>query len=467
MSESAVSGAIDPIPLSQYPSFQPVATPLPTMPVAWSAVVLLHPFSPPLSGDPTPDNPFFQLCLARIDYSQGDYFSAQITGCEYGNWWYVVTSGGTHLSTDQGQTWTPADVGWTLPTNWFGAAAASATCAGSSPLNWMAKANVEWWKALVPHTSPPAAIWMWFDPASGAPVRMMFGQGPPSTTKGDPALLALFQMYSFSYVALFDSVSKPPARADLRWAPPSIPGFAVGNPKNYRNFVWNQNFGMTVFMTPVNGMFNPLPTRVLYVWKPDNQYSVYTDRAQHTLMRYDYNPAQPSPPLRAQIALLTGAAPHGVQPPPDSATGFLISHYATGTVGCIGGSKFPFPQEPPDWVSIPAAEARIRATITANPVLCPNRIVTVFSVLFPPAPPNYPEATYLWTWYSPENPDGTESHPVTFMQSQSGVGVGTSLALADYFYYENFSRPLDPANFSVPTECSSQTRKTGLRYSLP
>jgi hypothetical protein len=88
-------------------------------------------------------------------------------------------------------------------------------------------------------------------------------------------------------------------------------------------------------------------------------------------------------------------------------------------------------------------------------------------VLFPPAPPNYPEATYLWTWYAPQNATGTESRPVTFMQSQSGVNVGTSLALADYYFYKAFAQPIDPANFKVPQACSKQTRKTGLRARLP
>lgn len=36
------------------------------------------------------------------------------------------------------------------------------------------------------------------------------------------------------------------------------------------------------------------------------------------------------------------------------------------------------------------------------------------------------------------------------MQSQSGVGLGTSLALADYFDYEEFNTPIDPCNFAVP-----------------
>jgi hypothetical protein len=33
-----------------------------------------------------------------------------------------------------------------------------------------------------------------------------------------------------------------------------------------------------------------------------------------------------------------------------------------------------------------------------------------------------------WTWYAPQNTTGTQSRPVTFMQSQSGVSVGTSLS---------------------------------------
>jgi hypothetical protein len=221
---------------------------------------------------------------------------------------------------------------------------------------------------------------------------------------------------------------------------------------------------MTAFMTPVNEAFNPLPTRVLYAWKPDSAYSVYSDRAQNTLMLYKYNPPQP---IVNQVALLTGIAPPDIQPPPDSDTGFLITKNADGSETCIGGSQFPFPQEPPDWVSIPAVEGTIQATINNNPVVAPNAVVAVYSVLVPPAPPNYPEATYLWTWYAPQNPSGMESRPVTFMQSQSGVDLGTSLALADYFYCESFEEPIDPANFNIPSACSKQTRKIRWRRRLP
>lgn len=448
----------DPVPPSAYPALQPVTTPAPSMPAAWTATVLLHPFSPPLSTDPTPDNPFFQLCVASIKCVQGQYFSAQVAGCVYGSWWYFITANGTQLSTDGGQSWTTVNLGWSLPTDWYGAQAPNAACAGASPLNWMSPQSLDWWKVPVPSqtikNSPPAATWMWFNSDTQAPVRMMFGIGPPSPTMGDPTQLGFFQMWSFTYVPAFqgyDAACEATAKPEVFMAP-SFPGFTVGNPNGYQNFVWDSNFGMTAFMTPVNEQFNPLPTRVLYVWKGDQQYEVYSDRAQNTLMQYTYNSGE----IGAQEALLTGPAPSGVNPPPNSGTGFLITFDWSGSSSCIGGSQFPFPQEPPNWVSIPAVGGTIQATITDNPVVSPDTVVTVFSVLFPPALPNYPEATYLWTWYAPQNATGTQSRPVTFMQSQSGVGVGTSLALADYFYYQAFEQPIDPANFDIPSSCSTQ-----------
>lgn len=457
--------AIDPVPESAYPTFGPPEGSTPTFPDAWSAVALLHPFSPPPSGT-KPSSPFFQLCVATIDCRAGEMMSVQVVGCEYGTWWYVVSAGGTRLSTDQGVTWVNVDLGWTLPDDWFGTREGEASCVGTSPLNWMDGPTVEWWKVPVPLDNlPPAATWMWFDATSRAPVRMMFGEGPPSPEMGSAEALAFFQMYSFSYLPVFDA-SGPVG--PLSWNPRAIPGLEIGNPRGFQNFVWNDNFGMTAFMTPVNEEFNPLPTRVLYAWKGDDDYHVASDRAQDTKMVYNYNEGNAAG-LVVQVALLTGRPPEGMTPPVDSDEGFLVNYYGLPALAptCIGGSKFPFPQEAPDWVSVPGVDARIQATITDNPVLCPGQVVTIFSVLFPPSPPNYPEATYLWTWYSPMDGTGASSRPVTFMQSQSGVNAGTSLALADYFFYEDFAAPIDPANFAVPSCCSTQTRKLGLRRQLP
>ncbi len=466
------TSANDPgVPPSAYPSFTPVTAPVPPgMPSAWSAVALLHPFSPPQSNDPNPTTPFFQLCVANITCVPGVFFSAQIAGCESGTtWWYIIDNNGTFVSTDQGANFTPVNMGWSVPNDWFGGQLSAASCAGSSQLNWIPDGPaVDWWRAPVPNTNPPAATWMWFDSSAGPPVRMMFGQGPVAGTNlGDPTQLALFQMYSFTYIPVYDVIAPTPG-PPVQWSTPTFPGFAVGNPFGFQNFVWNPNFGMTVFMTPVNEVYKPLPTRVLYVWKPDAAYSVFSDRAQNTLMLYSYNPGNPQD-LELQEALLTGPAPAGTPPPPEAAESFLINGYPDQNPTCMGGSgsKFHFPQEAPDWVSTPGVGGTIQATLTNAPIIGPGQTVTIYSVLFPPSGSNYPDSTYLWTWYAPTDATGVNSRPITFMQSQSGVGVGTSLALADYFYYENFAEPIDPSNFGIPSYCSAQTRSRGLRRRLP
>jgi hypothetical protein len=150
---------------------------------------------------------------------------------------------------------------------------------------------------------------------------------------------------------------------------------------------------------------------------------------------------------------LTGPPPEGFTPTtPFSDSSFLINYLGSEITGGAFNGDFDFPQEGPNWVSTPGVDGTIQATVTDNPVLCPNNTVMILSVLFPPSKSgnNYPDSTYLWTWYSPlDGGDGSHSRPVTFMQSQSGVGVGTSLALADYFYYKEFEEPIDPSNFVI------------------
>ena len=459
----------DPVPPSAYPSLQPFTNPPPVLPQAWECTALLMPFSPVQSNSSPNDKagPFFELCAAYINYQEGVFLSAQLAGSSGRMWWYVINSENqTNLSTDGGNTWQPVDLGWTLPTtSWFGNQVAS--CAGVSPLNWMPVSPVSWWKMPVPNTNPPAATWMWFDAETNLPARLMFGQGPPSVSMGDPNQLALFQMFSFTYFPSFTPLPVP-QQPPTAWTNPQngIDGFSFGNPQNFGMFTFPQSFGMTAFMTPVNEAFNPLPTRVLYNWMPDNLYQAYTDRAQNTLMEYIYNQNNQGNPGDVQIALLTGPAPSGVTPPEYSDEGFLLNYIQGAPVGGQWGAAFPFPQEGPTWVSTPGEDGTIQATVVNNSVLCPDNTVTIITVLFPPSPtdPNYPDSTYLWTWYSPLAPDGSSSRPVTFMQSQSGVGVGTSLALADYFYFEIYEEEIDPANFALsltfpPGFAPSGTRK--------
>jgi hypothetical protein len=283
---------------------------------------------------------------------------------------------------------------------------------------------------------------MWFDAATDHPVRLMFGQGPPSPRMGDPAQLALFQMFSFTYFPVFSVFPQPSPPSE--WIDHTFPGFSFGNPSNYKLFTWSENLGMTAFMTPVNEAFNPLPTRILFTWKPDDAYKVTADRSQNSLMMYNYNAGNS---FTSQMALLTGPAPQGLSPL-YSDSSFLINFSGDEISECVINGGFDFPQEPPNWVSIPEAQGTIQACVTNNPVLCPKQTVMILSVLFPPSAPNYPDSTYLWTWYSPLNEDGSNSRPVTFMQSQSALGTGTSLALADYFYFKEFDE-IDPANYEI------------------
>lgn len=447
---SSMALCVDPIPESAYPSFQPFAGGQPVLPKYWKCTALLHPFSPIQSNSTAADqaSPFFEVCAATVYYAEGIGLEALLLGTSGRRWWYKVSETQTTMSTD-GINYTPVDLGWTIPsTNWFGNESVSAVCVGTSPLNWMKAQQADWWKIPVGSATPPPSTWMWFDNATKLPLRLMFGQGPvASPTKGDIGQLALFQMFSFTYFPSFDVLSSSPIGSVIE--EPVIDGFRFGNPNGYQIFEFNTNFGMTAFMTPVNEKFNPLPTRVLYKWKSDSEYRVTSDRSQNTLMKYTYDPENP---FTSQVALLTGPAPSGVTPPPNSGAGFIINYKGAEITNCSGFGNFPFPQEPPTWAQIPAVEGKIHATVTNNPVLSPENTVTIISVLFPPSSfgTNYPDSTYLWTWYSPQNASGSSSRPVTIMQSQSGVGLGTSLALADYFYFEALPDPIPACNFDVP-----------------
>jgi hypothetical protein len=460
----AARALVDPVPPSAYPTFRPITTPAPAMPVAWSATVLLHPFSPPAKADPTPDNPFFQMGVAAVEYVKDEFFSARVAGCE-SNWWYVTTKTDTRLSTDRGATWQTIDIGWSLPSDWYGAQAPNARCAGASPLNWMSARPRDWWVIPVPQPgdSPPYATWMSFDSATGDPVRMMFGDGPPRPTMGDPTQLAFFQMFSltcFSSFTRYDAAHAP--ALPTVWTDPVIPGLSVGNPRGYKPFIWNTNSALTAFSTPVNGNFNPLPSRTLYVWKPDPHYVTYTDRAQSTLMHYTYNQARTGSgkAIATVESLLTGHIPAGAPPQPHAGAGFLYTRYDDGSETCDTGASFDFGQEPPNWVSIPQAQGTCEATIVDNPALSPNTVVTIYSVLFPPAA-KYPQGTYLWAWYAPLSADGVSSRPVLFMQAQSALSAGTSLALDDYFFYDTPWQPIDPANFEIPSVCLTNPKIGG------
>jgi len=426
----------------------------PVLPSSWQCTALLHPYSPPPKINPDA-TPFFQLCIASISYVENEVLSVQVTGLEYGTWWYKVTATGTLVSTDKGVSWKSTDMGWTLPTTqWLGS---KAEYFSTSPLNWMKAQEVQWWKQPVSDSSN-ATTWTWFDQSTKLPFRLMFGGAPANPTKGDPAQLAFFQNFSFTYFPSFENVKTPNTSV---WQPPVIPGFQAGNSGNQQIFTWNNSFQMTALMTPVDSASYPLPTSVLYQWKPDGDYQVYTDRTQCTTMSYEYNPTSG---FGTQVAMLYGVSPESVKPtPPLAGSGYLFNE----TIFLSRGEPFPvvwscenmgLGQQPPGWASIPAVDGEIHATISNNKALCPNENINIVSVLFPPTK-EYPLGRYLWTWYSPfPGSDGSHARPVTFMESASTIAEGgTSLALADYFEYQENppNQWFPPEYFTLPTACST------------
>jgi hypothetical protein len=379
-------------------------------------------------------------------YVQGSYFDVVVTGCDYGGTWaYHLTPDGCTVSFEGGPA-EPVDLGWTLPgLDWLGP---DASAAGTSYLNWMKIQPVDWWKVPPSKSAPQQSIgtWMWFNHDTQLPFRLMYGQPPPKPTLGDPTQLPLFQMFSFTYFTTFmeNVVEQPP-----------IQGFNVGDPIGFGTVLWNPNFGMTTLMTPVDFKDDPLPTRVLYRYMPDEHYLEPADRAQNTLMSFAANPQDQK---ISETALMYGHAPDGIpSPPPYTGNGFIISKPLQGKDTCHEFSDPPLAQEKPDWAE---ETATVHATILGNYVLGgEDRAIVVMSALFPADPkdyPLYPLGFYLWTWYSPIDAPGTQRmRPVTFMESASPPGVGTNLALADYFDYQEFSQPIPPGCFAFPTACEA------------
>lgn len=448
MAENSAAAAFGLNPPPVYPVSPSPQQPI--LPSSWQATAILHPFSPPPTNAQDP-SPFFELCIANVAYAQNNFLSVQLLGASGRTWWYIVTNFQTLLSTDQGNSFQPVETGWALPpTNWV----ANGRYFASGPLNWMAEQagqSVDWWTQ--PVTASNAATWIWFDSTTQSPVRMMFGAPPPSPTTGAANQLALFQNFSFTYFPTFApaSLQQPPP-----WSTPDIPAFSFGNPGGLKLFVWNSNFGMSPMMTPVNASSNPLPTQVLYHWTDGPLYTGLRDRAQKTTMSYEFNSSAPTAP-QTDTALMFGSAP-ATMPNPPALAGHWFDYTLdnAGTMTCaMDPGGLVLGAEAPDWVGTPGEEGQIWAVVVNDPVVSPNNPAAIYSVLFPPSD-QYPQGRFLWTWYSPldDASQGVHARPVTFMESASSISEGgTSLALADYYDYQEFSDPIPSWAFNIPSVC--------------
>ena len=402
------------------PSFRPI------LPEEWSATAFLHPFSPPQTGKLDKDNLFTQLGIATFSYSSKlNLFFIKVQGCKGERRLYKMDDKDTYIWKDG--KWTKVDMGWEFPNrDWLGS---NAVYAGSSPLNWMNEDKVmAWWKQ--PHDT--SATWFWYD-KTGAPFRIMFGTPPPSILKGDKTKLAFFQMFSFTYIVNFKPVFMVSENI-FNNKPIQSFGLECGNPDSFKPFNWTSYFAMSAMMVPVDFKSDPLPTQVTYRWEYGLWKGRRTDRLQTTVF---YNPG-----LLSTAALFGGWK--GTQHKGDGYR--LDSNMLNWTHACekITAEGIGIGQQPPWWPMLGKAKvlAVIRKPTSApadwvSPFTGTNRTVAILGVLFPPHLPQYPESTYLWTWY-----DYTEyserqgpARPITFMQSASKINEGTSLALADYFQY--------------------------------
>ena len=396
----------------------------PILPEEWSATVLLHPFSPRQSQYTAKDMLFTQLAIAMLAYSsKRKLFYINVQGCSEGTWHYKMDGKNTYIWNRD--NWLEVDMGWDFPSrDWLDE---SSTYVGNSALNWMKEdEDMAWWKQRNNNSSN----WFWFN-KKGVPFRIMFGTPPPSISKGNKNNLAFFQMFSFSYIVNFH-----PAFENLTSF--SIAGLKCGNPYSFEVFNWTSHFTMSAMMIPIDFKSNPLPTSVFYRWD-DSWNGKREGRLQTTNLYNTYNVNQG---LVSTAALFGGWSDEHYKP-----DGYLLdSDTSTWTHRCerVIVDDMPIGQEPPWWPIL--GKAQIMAVIRkplyspanwVSPLTGTNRTVAILGLLFPPHPPQYPDSTYLWTWYDyTEFSEGKgPARPITFMQSASTLGEGTSLALADYFDY--------------------------------
>jgi len=424
---------------STYPILDQRVVPVDTiLPEKWTATAIAHPFSPKQTNFKNKDHPFTQISNVKLSYDfEQKSFQIYVEGCEYGKWLYKMQNDATYTLKDE--KWERIDIGWTFPSrSWLGQ---NSTFVGRSALNYMNPDNkMDWWKKE--HAG--SAIWFWFDTKkSGTPFRMMFAKPPPAITKGDPTNLAFFQMFSFIYIVNLEAGFTDLAASKLLSENPIIDdtGLVCGNPDSFPVFNWTSHLTLTSFMTPVDVESNPLPTSVIYRWKYGHYNGSIYDRFQATTMSYKYNAKSPQ---LTTVAALFGGWPGTNQ----QSNGFLMSQNGnTSTTECnrLTAEGVVIGQQPPWWPQL--GFAKIAAIIQKPESASPNWIspytgsnhtVAILGVLFPPHPPQYPESTYLWTWYdySEYLTGNGAARPITFMQSASTIGEGTSLALADYFDFQ-------------------------------
>ena len=439
-----------------------------TLPDEWTAVAILHPFSQPQCSanytDGELSNPLFPFVFDFTTASLKGSNSAiemYLRHCDNDSdeLWLEQNESGTFYKNCSSCDLTPIDLNWTMPdSDWL--KGKDPEYSGSAPLNWMDMDKImDWWKVK----DGPNSIWYWYErnetTKKSKPFRLMFSLQPNTCVHGSSEKLPLFQMFSFTYLVFDEDFDYKPLNKENQETKLQKYGFKCNNDENWPLFEWPSKITFSSMDIPIDAPSNPVPTKVTYHWS-DLETSPF-DRIQVT--RLDYNQYNKNNKIFYEEAIMFG--PNCLLDNPFPGNGYIVDDLQLDwTSNC---TTIDLGQQPPNWPQ--QGQGKIHAVIKnpenmganwISPFTGSNNSVALISVLFPPHKPNYPDNTYLWTWYDYSQYNKTEAkftkaRPITFMQSTPKLGAGTSLALADYFdYFEvNQTFPNEHINVTMKKKC--------------
>jgi len=445
-----------------------------TLPDEWSAVAFLHPYSQVQCcydyTDEQLSNPFFPFAY--------DITKAALKGTHSRIEMYLKTcNNSTELWLEQNESGTffkncsscdlnPLNLNWTMPESDWLKDKKDLKYEGSAPLNWMNPDKIMDWYKATDESKSANSIWYWYErneaKNKSTPFRLMYSVPPTTSVLGSSMKLPLFQMFSFSYIAFDEQYDSEPLNKVKLNSKLEKYGFQCQNDDNWPLFEWPDRITFSSMDIPVDAGSNPVPTKVTYQWKNDlSAQSIPSDRIQITRLNFNsYNNDNYNPNYYQEAVML---GPNCVQGEPLTGRAFIVSDRRTDwTSRC---HPLDLGQQSPNWPQ--KGQGKIHAVIKKpansgqnwiSPFTGSNNSVALISVLFPPTNttvfPQYPDSTFLWTWYDYSlyedkfSDKFSKARPITFMQSAPGIGVGTNLALADYFDYYEVHQPFPNINYT-------------------
>jgi hypothetical protein len=399
----------------------------PVLPQKWRGAFLMAPFTPT------------ELVLSELVFDGAlPAMLVKLYGVRSGSAELFVIGGKTYLLALDGSqrrceelahaNWTP------LPRDLL---AEGARCVGEAPV---AETPVQWWKTPAP--PGPLTDWVWFKSADRSPFRLLFQRASdrlsilsahalsyqlalvPLSETGLAAIATTCAQatrpatgLSLGDVLTSMQRSQSTARAEIKRLLPELEASceAAARPR------WPDTLAMSLFLTPLDVHFDPVPTEVRYHWRL---------RSQRTRMFW---PAGSG--IAYEDALMVAAQ------------GYSITHKRNGDVQCIPA----LPGTPrPHWMQ--DAPCTCEARIGGTTPLTPYGPVEILRC--PATPPRL-----FWTWQT------LAGRPMTFLVTPASADEPTALiALADYYAWDpGFIS--DASAFIKPAQCPDPRR--GSRVAVP